>query len=164
MNNKYFTNNKVVASYRSTVPYSFSGFRLDPDTGNKVTFILASKKIRSGLDNLGAAVIVSEFDEDNQVIDLYSDDDHSYFLKANSYLLSKGLLAPYTPASVNSVTVYSDEDIEDIASTRKYEDLTSKLAAVANRVTVQRILDCATTIGRPIRAIDIIKNRLNELT
>lgn len=151
-NNQFISVGDPIKRYVKTVDYQITGWRLDPDTGKQVPFILATP--------------TEEFDYDTAVLEFYSEKDHKFFLQKNKYLFERGLIKEFagTPAEVDLTNTLSDDEILELATTRLPNQLKSKLDTITSDVTMKRVLAQAKEIGRPIKVLEIIEARLKELS
>lgn len=136
--------------YAKTIPSKLSGVRLDPVTFKEITFQLESE---------------GEFNYDNDVIELYNERDHRFFLQANRSFIKNGYLKVHdgdsTPVDLSNVV--SDEEIERIASIRTNMQMKKELSKITSKVALARVSDMAHTIGRPKSVIELIEQRMQEI-
>jgi hypothetical protein len=152
LNNIFVAVGEPVRCYVKTVDYPITGWRIDPDTGKQVEFILS---------NPGA-----EFDYDSDVLELYSEKDVRFLQQRNRYLFEKGLLKEFQgePEPVDMTNSLTDTEVAEIATIRLPNVMKPRLASITSDVSIRRILAHAKEIGRPAKVIELIETRLKELT
>lgn len=151
MNNILITaNNPPLYKYAKVIPSKLSGLRLDPVTYQEIPFLLRSK---------------GDFDYEHDVIELYSEREHKHFLQVNRVFIKSGFLKEYHGESdpEDLTNVISDEEVERIASTRTLMALKKALADITSPITLDRILQMAKHIGRPLSIISLIEERIAEM-
>lgn len=154
VNNIIVTAGDPVCRFQKTVAYSVSGRRLDPhDESKSMEFILGQRPYEA------------EPDYDSQVIEIYSERELKFFQFNNRYLFARGLLAPYSeaPLQVDTTNSVSDEEVDEIASTRSFAEFTKKLTMFDSRITIKRIKDAAVKLDRPMRFVSAAENYENGL-
>jgi len=153
INNIFLTAGDAVAKYRKTVDHSVSGWRLDPEKPGRIRteFLL--------LNDTGKP------DYDHDVIELYSKEELAYFRQANKYLIEGGLVEPYngTRADTDERNLLTEDDVEAIAAIKQIPALRKRLEQLTSSVTVQRVYDAASLIGRPLSVMQLIQSRIDEL-
>jgi len=109
VNHQYLAQDlKVVKKYRKTVLHIVSGKRLDFNTGEPVDFLLHSSEddhtiyTRNARSGLIQTPDMMRFNELNDVIYLYSDDEVLWFEAVNEDLLKRGILVEYQEPTGNS--------------------------------------------------------------
>lgn len=151
MNNILITaNNPPLYKYAKVIPSKLSGLRLDPVTYQEIPFLLRSK---------------GDFDYEHDVIELYSEREHKHFLQVNRVFIKSGFLKEYHGENEpeDLTNVISDEEVERIASTRTLMALKKALADITSPITLDRILQMAKHIGRPLSIISLIEERIAEM-
>lgn len=163
VNNIYYTaDGPPVMRYQKTVTHSLSGWRIDPQTGKQVDFILESAPLSTGYkyEDLGKQL----FNYEHDVVELYSEKEVQFFRKRNKPLFEKGLLQEYDgePEAPDFANMMSDVEVTKIACLPAAK-LTAKLTEITSEITVHRILTTAEEIGRPAKIINQIRERLTTL-
>lgn len=151
-NNIFLTAGDPVKKYATTVAHPITGWRLDPDTGRQIEFVLTSPS-------------KDEFSYEHEVIELYGDKEVKFFIQRNKYLIESGLVKEFTGTTdeVDTTNLLSDEEVMQIATIRQQPELKERLAGMTSKITVQRVLNIAKEIGRPAKIIALIESRLAEL-
>lgn len=152
LNNIFMTAGDPYKRYITAVVYPITGWRIDPDTNRAVEFTLTSPG--------------KEMSYEDEVLELYSDREVKFFLQKNKYLLESGLVKEFSgePDEVDLTNALNDDEVFAAANIRLQNDLKARLAELTSIVTVKRILLQAKEIGRPIKILEIIENRLKELS
>lgn len=146
LNNIYLTvETPPYKRYVKTIKSQVAGLRLN-DEGKQASFIL-----HTGPD----------FDYEQDVLEIYSDREHRYFLQANRTLIAKGLLKEYNgvKGEIDKTNLLTDDEIETIATTKSMPVLMKRLGELTSKVTVDRVLATATEIGRPQKFLEAIRQR-----
>lgn len=138
--------------YAKAIPSKLCGKRLDPITNEVIDFILES-------------AADGRFVYENDVIELYNEREHRYFMQANRPFILNGLLKQYAGDAlpIDLSNIMSDEDVERIASLRTLPAVKKALSEVSSSVTLDRILLMAKHIGRPQSVIALIEQRITEI-
>lgn len=103
-------------------------------------------------------------DRDDVTVTLWTDMEHEYFRRANKVLLQRGYLAPYTQETIKQISVneVTDEELLD-ALNKKFFAVAALLNKFTSPLPVQRLLKLAEDNNKPVRTIEVIKERLSEL-
>lgn len=151
MNNIFVAQGEPVQRYVKTVEHPITGWRLDPDTGKQVEFILSTP--------------TEAFDYDAAVLEFYSDKDWKFFIQKNRYLIEQGLVKKFegAPEPVDTTNLLTDEEIFKIATTSQILTLKKKLQEITSSLTVKRVLVVAEEVGRPAKTLAEIQARVDEL-
>lgn len=169
-NNQFIEfNDTVIARYIKTPISAVSGWRSDPHRPeNRIDWLLATPvdatEVRTNIYGRAEAVkLRTEYDA--EVIEIYSETEHTKFKQWNKRLIAEGILVPFTGAlpeleTANSVT---DETVDRIAKVKTITQFRAEISEFTSRHTVQRILDAAIVADRPISFIEAAKARLNDL-
>lgn len=105
-----------------------------------------------------------EVDEEDIIIELWTDFEHEYFRRANKLQLDRGYIAPFTKEikeeiSVNEIT---DEELRDVLG-KPYFAWKNQLDEFTSPIPVKRMLKIAEEMNRPIKTINTIKERLSNM-
>jgi hypothetical protein len=153
-NNIFMTAGEPIARFTLTPKHGITGWRLNPDDNNrKVEWALTPTP-------------EPEFDYERDVIELYSDKEVKFFKQANRYLLKEGLIREFegTPKPIDITNMLTDEQVMEIATDTQIKRLKNRLAELTSKVSVDRIYRTAIEIGRPAKTLELMKERLDELT
>lgn len=137
--------------YVKTVPSSIGGIRLNSEGTNTTEFVL-----RSHPDG---------FVYDDEVLEIYTDREDRFLRQSNKTLFQKGYLKEYIgeQPQLDTSNMLTDSEIEEIASIRNVAVLQKRLNEITSILSMKRILDLATEIGRPAKTLQIIKKRHDDL-
>lgn len=151
----------VVARYVKTVTHSITGMRLDPTTAQPVDFFLSTPDKNF---DFGSKEIV-DFSDDDEVLELYSEKEVTYFKRSNKYLIENGLIKPYTGTkkTINEENVLDDSEIEEIASITNLPKLRSRVHTLTSTVTLTRVLNSMKDLGRKESIRQVVADRIKEL-
>lgn len=153
VNNIFLVNiEPPVKRYVKTLPSKVGGWRLDAAGKNQIGFILESSP--------------DGFSYDAEVLEIYSEKEDRYLRQTNRVLFTEGFIKEYSGdmPNVDTTNMVSDEDVQMIASTRLPAHMRSKLREYTSVVTLQRIRQAADEMGRARSVMNIIDERLKELT
>lgn len=152
LNHQFLTAGEPHRRFTKTVEHPITGWRLDPDSGRQIEFILTSP--------------TQEFAYDREVLEVYSEREYKFLVQRNRYLFERGLLKEYTGEAeeVDMSNTLTDDEVFALASTRLTSDLHAKLRDITSAVTVRRVLLTAKEIGRPAKVVAAIEQRLGELS
>lgn len=148
LNNVYFNRGEAIKRYKAAVPFSFSGKRLNG--GDEVFFILDGS--------------TNEYDQ--MVLEIYSVEEEKFLRFTNKILFELGYLVPYNdgPGEVAAHNAIDDDEVSRIALLRTVAELQQALAIFDSPVPVQRILDAATEFGRTTKFLNVIADKLTQLS
>lgn len=151
MNNQFVAAGDPIKRFVKTVDHPITGWRIDPETGKQVEFILSTP--------------TENFDYDTAVLEFYSEKDWKYFQQKNKYLIAAGLVKEYTsaPEEVDTTNLLTDEEVYKIATTTQFHVMTKRLEELTSPQTVKRVLAVAEEVGRPAKTLAYIKARAEEL-
>lgn len=161
---------KVVKRYKKTTPGAITGRRLNPANPNEeLSFILTSDKNSYKVDWVdGEKPVLSNvgFNYDTEVLELYSDTEVNYFQRMNRNALMQGLFVEYTQPTpeVELQNALDDESITEIAALKQTTALRKRLQEITSIHTLNRIHDAARRLNRPMSIIDVIQDRINDIT
>lgn len=144
------------------VAHTITGWRIDPNTGRQIEFILESSPV--GPDTSYEDLTKRTFNYDTDVVELYSDKEVRFFSQRNRYLFENGLLQEFDgePEEVDMSNMMSDIEITKIA-VLPFSKLVLRLEEITSAVTMRRIFDIAEEIGRPAKILNQMKAKLAEL-
>ncbi len=152
VNNIYVTAGEPIMRYLRIPKHGITGWRLDPDDRDrKIIFELTPTD--------------DTFMYERDVVEVYTDKELKFFKQANKYLFQQGFLTEYIgePEPIDTSNMLTDAQVLEIASERSVKRIEAKLKELTSLVSVQRIYDTATEIGRPSKTLEIMKARLDEL-
>ncbi len=151
MNNIFVAQGEPYKRVVKTVDHPITGWRIDPDSGKQVEFILSTP--------------TPEFDYESDVLEFYSEKDWKFFQQRNRYLITKGLVKEFegVPEAIDTTNLLTDDDIFKIATMTQAMSLNKRLRELTSPLTVKRILAVAEEVGRPAKTIALIKARAEEL-
>lgn len=151
MNNIFVAQGEPYKRVIKTVDHPITGWRIDPDTGKQVEFILSTPS--------------PDFDYDTDVLEFYTEKDWKFFQQRNKYLIVQGLVKEFQgePEVVDTTNLLTDDDIYKIATTSQVMTLNKRLQELTSALTVRRVLAVAEEVGRPAKTLALIKTRAEEL-
>jgi len=163
-NNIFITDKEPVKRYMKAMPitYTITGWRLDPETGKKIDFLLSCPGLP--LTAKYEDLTKRTFSYDDDVVELYSDKEVRMFVQMNKYLFQKGLIQEFEgePDEVDTSNVLSDKEVMAIALMTPAK-LTARLEEIDSEITVKRILATAEEIGRPAKVLALLRGKLSTL-
>jgi len=161
---------RIVKRYAKTVPSVLTGLRLNPHRPeNRLDWLLTSsaesfKHVWE--DGEKPTLTRIGFSYDHEVIELYSDAEVKLFERLNRAAIEQGLLKVYTDAApvVSTHNALIDADVIEIAKIKQLSALKKRLTTLTSVITVQRVLEAAKTLDRPLSIITAIEKRIDELS
>lgn len=161
---------KIVRRYAKTINSPLSGYRLDPNRPeNRIDWLLASpNKLFEVIWEDGEApkIIKKGFSYDDEVIELYSDQEVRLFERFNKAAIESGALKLYdnSAPAIDTTNFMSDAEIDAVATTKQVLAIRKKLSIVTSIQTLQRILDAVERHDRPMSIARAVQERMHELT
>lgn len=145
------SDNEPVARYSKAVEYNISGMRLDLE-GKPVDFLLATQ-------------VPGTFQYNDEVVEIYTEKEHRYFMNANRHLLEAGLVKPYGQSKdkTNLSQVLSDEDVAAIVALRIPSAIAKRIADINSIAVLNRVYSHAEEVGLSAKSMDVIKKRTAAL-
>lgn len=133
----------------------------------KATISRVSVKVLDPISMTATEIILSgdpKKEEVGTILDLWTPIEFTYFERNNRIILEEGLLVEFSKsikpvASVNSIT---DDDIR-AALSEKFFTIKNMLGNFTSPAPVQRILEIAEEMDKPVKTIEAIKARLSDL-
>lgn len=177
INHQYYEfSDNVVKRYVKTVPYGVTGWRLDPaNKTRRVEFMLSNRtdqlRIVNKIQVSGEAVLThvteqGDLDYENDVLELYSDDELRTFSRFNKHLIENGLIKEFTESTpvIEDANFLSDTEVADIANIMNLGAFKKKISEITSKVTINRVLSSARELNRSANIINAIEARLDELS
>lgn len=97
-------------------------------------------------------------------IELWSEKEHVYFVRANRQHLTDGVLIEYNKPLDHSIKKtpnnMSDEEVDELINSSKFLTLKSKVNQMTSEAAVQRVLDAAEMADRPEGTMKFLRERL----
>lgn len=150
-NNTFPEIGKPTHVFECVVGHSISGLRLNPlNLSQRIEFIVDG----------GSALL------DDRLVELYSEEEYRFFIKANARVIEEGALAPVGKKArdVDTFNAIDDDEVERIALLQTTKELEEALAVFTSPVPVWRVLQRAEQLGRSKRFIDVMKRKYEELS
>ena len=169
---------KIVKKYVRTTIYPVSGRRLNPlnrdNPDEVIDFLLATPadnfKYDVETDPNGGATIKTtvsqaKFEYEQEVVELYSDDEVRLFQRMNRELLVNGDLVEYDEKApeVDLVNTLSDTDIKKLVRLKTKTIFESKVKEITSLRTLKLVMAALEETDAPMSYAKIIKERENEL-
>lgn len=158
VNATFIMDTEPIAKYAKAVNHMIAGFRLDPE-GKQVDFIL--KTPSDCVDEELNRVRYS----DDEILHIYSEKEHTYFKRMNRRLLEAGLLKPYTgdPEQLDLTNMLDDAEVDNIAAMTNIKAFEKRINQITSTVSLKRILNKMSDLGRKASFLAIINQRLADL-
>lgn len=170
INHQYLEfSDKVAKRYVKVGINPLSGIRINPyNTAERIDFLLTTPITSLVQKQSPDGKITYEragFSYEDEVLELYSDNEVKSFLRFNKKLIEEGKVKEYSEVApeVNSANMLSDEEVYDIANVKTVKALRTKLTAITSPLTVQRIKSAAEDVGRSSVIVNAISSYLEEL-
>ena len=161
-NNIYPEMQKVFKRYAKVPVFIVAGLRLDPtDSRTQVGWTLSTSE--DSFDFEGKRR--TEFVYDDEVIEIYSEEEDKLFKRINKSLFSRGLLKEYNEEDLppDLTNFMSDADIDEIVDLKTMSEFTKRLDSLTSVPTIKRIHEAALNKNKPIKKIQAIEARLKAV-
>lgn len=152
----------VVKRYVKTVPYAVTGFRLDPhNPANRLDWMLKTDEAQFDFDTKK----VSGFNYENDVLELYSEQEVKLFERLNRRLIEEGVLKVYNEEApeIDRANMLDDDEVSEIASIRQVTAFKKRISDITSVPTMERIIEAAHELNRPISIVNAAQGRLDEI-
>jgi len=151
---------RIVSRYKRTCVNAVSGIRLHPNTNDRISFVL-----NSNWDDFDKLTETVKFRYDNDIIEIYSEQEDKVFRLINAYLFQNGYLAPYGGSKevVSTANSLSDEALADIAGAKSITVFEEHVKELTSLVTLTRLLEAVKSADRPYSFINIVEKRIKEI-
>jgi len=161
---------RIIKRYEKTVPSVLTGLRLDPHRPeNRIDWLLVSPTSsfkQTWTDGEKPTLDRVAFSYADEVVELYSDVEVRLFERLNKAAIEAGLLIPYegeAPA-INTDNALIDTNVFSVASIKQVTALKKRINDITSIITLNRVLEAAKDLDRPISIIKAIESRINELS
>jgi hypothetical protein len=163
-NNIYPTKSHEVYKRYAKVPTNIvAGLRADPfDSRVQVGWTLSTSEEDFNYETKTRA----KFNYENEVIEIYSEQEDALFRRLNKNLLSKGLLKEYTGVDADAgdtANFLTDAQVNAVVEIRSLADFTQELSKFTSEDTLQRILDAATASNKSFKKIQAVEARIKAV-
>lgn len=161
---------KVVKRYAKTTNSVLTGWRLDPHRPeNRMDWMLSSPHRLFTVvwdDGQAPHIARTDFSYEDEVIELYSEQEVRLFERLNRNSIESGALKVYRePApAIDTTNLMTDEEIEAVAVLKQLTAIKSRIAKINSRITLQRILEAVEKHDRPMSVAKAIQGRIHELS
>lgn len=151
----------VYARYKKTSTAAIGGNRLNPsDPKERMPFVLMSS-----FDQFDIETETLQFNYENDVIELYSEQEEKAFKRLNARLFKNGLIEVYKGDVPNfEDNTLSEEEIEKIASTKTLLGFKKIIEEIEELITIARIRDAVARLDRPASFSTAINERYERLS
>lgn len=170
-NNRYYAlaSAEVHARYTTTIPAVVTGKRINPLTNEVEDFALNTTAPFVKFDkNEAGSVVVKKvgIDQDNNVIDIYSEQEDVAFKRLNRIHFNNGTLVPYTTYKEPTINVHNtltEDQVVEFAKIKMRATFERKLKDIDSVSTLQRIKEACEVEDKPISFSKAVDARINEL-
>lgn len=171
-NHQFFEfDEQVVQRWVKTVPHMVSGKRFNPyKPSETIDFVLRTNPENFNYDQSSKIAFPNSsakitFAYEDEVLELYSDNEVRLFERMNKGLIERGLLKKYVGEATNTDTTnaMSDEEIETVALTTNLLAFKKKLSGITSSVTVERVIAAVKRLDRKASFVTAAQERKNEL-
>ena len=169
---------KVFKRYVRTTMYPIGGKRLNPrntqNTYEVIDFLLATSpdnyEYTPQIDANSGSVVKTDvkqvaFDYNQEVLELYSEDEYKVFQRLNKELLSDGALIEYDEEApvVDFVNTLSDADIKKLVRLKTKSIFEGKIKELTSVRTLKLVMTALEETDAPMSYAKIVRERENEL-
>lgn len=152
----------VVARYVKVGLNSITGWRLDPyDSRKRIDFFLSTPEKNFDF----TTKMVTGFTYDDEVLELYSEEEHKAFQRYNRLAIESGIFKPYLGEAekLDDTNLLDDTQIEEIAKIPNLKALEKRLRDLTSVVTLDRILEMMQELGRKDSFRHLVMTRKQEV-
>lgn len=160
---------RVVKRYIRTRNQAVTGYRQDPHRPeNRIDFLLMSPESDFDVvwkDGEEVDVVRKNFDYDNEVIELYSDNEVKMFQRWNRMLIENGILTEYSEEApaLDVSNVLSDATVNEIAATKNLLAFRKRLESINSVDSLKRVLSAVENLDRPYSIAKAVQERIRAL-
>ncbi len=168
---------QVVKRYTKARLQPLTGWRLNPrnsvNPNERIEFLLATPVDNvqfTPYDQDGSGeptkVKQTKFTYEDEVLELYTDNEVRSFERMNRLLIENGLLVEYsdTASAVNKVNTLSDVELRKIAKMKLISAFKARIAELTSVYTLESLLEVMDTIDTVTMAqVKAVKERINEI-
>lgn len=160
---------KAIKKYVKTVNQAVTGYRLDPTRlENRIDWLLSTPEGYFDViwnDGEEVKLVRKNFSYDDEVLELYSQIEVDVFLRSNRGLVERGILVEYIGdvPELDTTNMLTDAQIAEVAATKNILSLRKKLSEISSAETINRILEAAEKLDRPMSVAKAIQDRKREL-
>lgn len=171
-NHQFFEfDTKIVERWVKTVPHMVSGKRFNPYKPDEtIDFVLKTDPSNFNYDQSSKVSFPNSerkvtFAYEDEVLELYSDNEVRLFQRLNRGLIERGLLKRYegTASSINAINALSDEEVEEIAGLPNLLSYKKRLNEITSVVTIERVMAAVIRADRKASFVTAAQERKNEL-
>lgn len=162
-------NGTIFKRYQKTIVGSLAGIRPDPHKlQDRISYLLSTPEhnVSYTLDNDGFAVFdgVKVVDYDEEVLEIYSEQEDRIFRRLNETYINSGILVEYSTirtvfSTSNDLT---DQQVRDLAVIRLPNSFKKAIEPITSAHTLKRILREIETADRPKSFYKIVENKLKD--
>jgi len=161
---------RVVKRYAKTTVGMLTGYRIDPKRPeNRVAWMLSSPRAsfhHEWRDGEKPVLVRADFKYEDEIIELYSEDEIRLFERWNRRNIEEGLLKVYDAAApdVSTINLVSDEELDKVAQYKQNARIVEKVNEYTSVHTLRRLLSAVEKHDRSYSIIKLINERINELS
>jgi len=162
---------QVVERWVKTCAHMVSGKRFNPyKPSETIDWVLRTNPTNFDFSKINKAQYPDAaskitFVYEDEVLELYSDNEARLFRRLNKGLIERGLLKQYlgSPSQVNINNTVSDQELEEIASITTIAAFKKKLYGLSSAVTVGRLITVLKTLDKKASYITAAEEYYKEL-
>lgn len=162
---------QVVERWVKTSAHMVSGKRFNPyKPSETIDWVLRTNPANFDFNKINKAqhpdaASKITFVYEDEVLELYSENEARLFRRLNKGLIERGLLKQYfgSPTEVNTVNTISDQELEDIANATTIAAFKKKLYNLSSAVTVGRLITVLKNLDKKSSYISAAEEYFKEL-
>lgn len=170
-------NDQVIKRYTKARLQALTGYRLNPrnavNPNERIEFLLATPEDNVEYtpydkDGNGEPTKVKQvkFSYEDEVLELYTEQEVRSFERMNKLLIENGLLIEYsdTQPAVNKVNTLSDVELRKIAKMKLLPAFTVRVNELTSKYTLESLLEVMDSIDTVTNAqMRIVRERINGI-
>ncbi len=167
-------NDQVVKRYTKARLQALTGYRLNPrnavNPNERIEFLLATPEANVEYTPYGdgnpTKVKQVKFSYEDEVLELYTEQEVRSFERMNKLLIENGLLIEYSDVqpSVNKVNTLSDVELRKIAKMKLLPAFTLRVNELTSQYTLESLLEVMETVDTVTNAqMRIVRERINAV-
>jgi hypothetical protein len=144
----------IVERWVKTVPHMVSGKRFNPYSPSQtIDFVLKTATNNFNYDKASKSYTADTkvtFVYEDEVLELYSDNEARLFKRLNKGLIERGLLKPYVgvASEVDTSNTLSDDEIDTIASMVNLLAFKKRIGSITSMPTLDRLQSALIRLDR----------------
>lgn len=174
MNHQFIQfNGEAVKRYTKTRLQPITGWRLNPENAvnpnERIEFLLATPEDNLEFtpygDGENTKIRQVKFSYEDEVLELYTEQEAKSFERMNRLLIQNGLLVEYseTMPAIDTTNILSDAEMQKLARMKTLLSFKARIAGITSVYTLEKLLEVMDTVDTVTNAqMKAVKERINE--